>query len=623
MPRLSLVNCCFSFVCLLLSIFLSSHSAFAAAEDESVRLTEDGRLEIVVTPTRQKTPKKDIAANVAVITREEIEKTPASTAAEVIQYVPGVYVEFNNGPGSVATATIQGSEVRQVAVYMDGVPLNLLANPLTDLSTIPVSSIERIEIHKGTASSAWGSALGGVINIITREPNPAAPFSAEVRSGYGDFETLKEHAAVTGTANRLGYLVSLTHDQSDGFIPLTRYRQNATYAKVNYALDPSSRISFVHHFEEGRNQDPTPLFLDFWDDLYQQRSYERVLFEKALSREMGFTVEARHKQFDATIDDVFTDHTERFFDYTETTYGLSGRLHHDNGLNNRFLAGFDGDWGSFDFSGYANEFLSRNWALYANDTYRLGPLSLHGGLRYDNNRDFGSEVSPSGGVVFHLPWKEALMRLQVARGFSAPPGAWVHDPLYGNKDLQAETGINTQLGGEVKPWPFLTLQTNLFRADVDQLILFNLDTLRWDNVESVTRQGIEGTLKAAFACGLTLSFGGSFIDVRNDDTGDVVKNTPREIYTASAVYNFRWMSHSLVGRYIYHNSSFPETEDRVFVLDYLFKARLPRIQTPFGEACGTPTLYFAVHNLTDADYLFRLSSPQPGRWVEGGIGFEF
>lgn len=104
------------------------------------------REELVFTYTRQATPQSEVAANITVITREEIERYPVNNAGEVLQYVPGVYVEFNGGsPGSFSAATIQGSEPRHVSVFQDGVPLNLLANPITDLSLLPVANIERIE----------------------------------------------------------------------------------------------------------------------------------------------------------------------------------------------------------------------------------------------------------------------------------------------------------------------------------------------------------------------------------------------------------------------------------------------------------------------------------------------
>ncbi len=96
----------------------------AWAEDQPATPAEGSpqREELVFSYTRQPIPKADVAANVTVITREEIEKYPVNNAAEILQYVPGVYVESNGGIGAYATASIQGSDMRHVAVYQDNVP---------------------------------------------------------------------------------------------------------------------------------------------------------------------------------------------------------------------------------------------------------------------------------------------------------------------------------------------------------------------------------------------------------------------------------------------------------------------------------------------------------------------
>ena len=149
--------------------------------------------EMVVSATRVETPKQDVAANVTVLTRKELDALPAATVAEALQYVPGVYVEFNGGPGAGANIRIQGSDYRHVAVYRDGDPMSPLANPMADLSSIDLASVEKIEIYKGAASSAWGSALGGVVNIITKAPESRRnkgfrkPFRRGLRDCEGQF----------------------------------------------------------------------------------------------------------------------------------------------------------------------------------------------------------------------------------------------------------------------------------------------------------------------------------------------------------------------------------------------------------------------------------------------------
>lgn len=597
-------------------IAMVSFTVWAANETTQLQIYK--MAEIVVTANRAKTPEQEIAANITVITRDDVKKMPVSNVAELLQYVPGVYVEFNGGLGSQATVRIQGSDIRHVAIYQDGVPLNQLANPQTDLSYLPVDMIERVEIYKGAASSAWGSSLGGVINIITRDPDPKKPTRVDMRTSYGEFKTSKSRGTLSVAKDRFGFLLSLTHDESGGFMEHTEYKQDAVYAKINYELGETSRVNVVSFYDEGRNEDPIIDFPAFWDDNYRRRTYQRLLFETSPDDDLMFSLEGRHHRFYNKIEDVFSDHRETFSDYRDEILGISGRMTWDTGPFNSLNLGYDGDWGSYDWKNYDREYETRNWAIHVNDTLTRGDVSFNGGVRYDDNKDFGSEISPSGGMVYRGLGEKALFRGQVAKGFSAPPAAWVHDPQFGNPDLDPEVGINYQLGSEIQPFPSLKLELNLFRSDIKDLIRYNPDTRKFENIDEVQRQGVEGSISISFDFGLALSYGGSYVDVRNAKTDHVIEDIPRTQHKLSASYTTEWMTHSIVGKYIDHNSSYPETSDQVFIFDYLLKARLP-----LPERYGKLNLYGAVYNLSNTTYLYREVFPQPDRWIEGGVLFEF
>ncbi len=603
----------------LILLFVFAHNARAAEMYSKPPPAMYAMEAVVVTATRVETSRQKVAANVSVVTAEDLEKMPVSNAAEALQYIPGVYVEFNGGLGSDATGVrIQGSETRHVTVLQDGVPLNQLANPMTDLSYLPVGAIDRIEVYKGTASSAWGSALGGVINIITKDPEPEKPAAVDARTSYGEFQTSKSRGTVSGTVDGLGYLLSLTHDQSNGFIAHTEYDQSAVYAKINYDLGPSSRINFAYFYDKGQNADPVPNFPAFWDDIHRQRTYQRLLLETSPADNLALTFEGRHHQFDSFIEDVYVDHREVFNDYKDEIWGGSALLNWNTTDTNTLNAGFDGDWGEYDWKNYTKVYETGNWALWANDTFTLENLTLNAGFRYDDNKDFGSEISPSGGVVYRFPEADTLVRAQVTKGFSAPPAAWVHDPVYGNPDLAPEIAVNYQLGAEVRLIRFIKCELNLFRADIADLIRYNSNTLRYENIDKVRRQGIEGNISANFDFGLTLAFGASYVDVRNKETDNVIEDIPRTMYNVSAIYINKRMHHSIIGKYIDHNSSYPETQDEVFVFDYLLKVNLP-----FPQRYGQASIFGAVYNVFNTTYLYREVWPKPDRWVEGGVRFEY
>jgi len=574
---------------------------------------------MVVTATRWETSRQDIAANIEVITRAEIEKLPATTVAEVLKYIPGVYVEFNGGPGSFAGGIrIQGSETRHVAVFQDGVPLNQLINPATDLSYLPVDAIERIEVYKGAASSAWGSALGGVINIITKDPEPGKRFAGDTRASYGEFDTFKSRAGLSGTIDRFAYMFSVTHEKSDGFIPHTEYDQDALYAKLGYDVGDSGRLSLIVSYDEGRNADPLLIFPSFWDDIARKRVYQALILEVEPANGWTVSLEGRHHRWNIFIEDVFPDHRELFNDYEDDTWGGGARLTCRIIPNHIINFGFDGNSGRYDWNNYDRTYDADNWAVYANDTVRLGAFSINAGLRYDEDNTFGNAVSPAGGIVYRF-WQERVsIRLQAARGFSAPPASWAQDPVFGNPDLKPETAVNFQLGGDIRPVEAVVFEWNVFRADVDDLILFNRAIRKWENIDEVIRQGVEGAVRVSLPLELTVSFSGSYVDVRNDQTDEVIEDIPRTLLTVQAGHRYGRFSHTLTGTYTDHNSSFPETEDSVFIFDYLFNLKLPS-----GSFPVEPALYGAVYNLFDTDYIYRDTWPKPPRWVEAGVRFTF
>ena len=579
---------------LLLVVFLG----YAVAEEEqpppppdtpAVRLAD-----MVVTATRSDLPEQDVATHITVITREDIAAMSAATAADVLQFVPGVYVESGGGIGSQATVRIQGSETRHVAVYQDGVPLNLQVNPMTDFSFIPVGAIDRIEVYQGAASSAWGSSLGGVINIITREPDTQEPLSTEVQASYGEAETFRGRAEILGTADRCGYFVSLAMDESDGFVDFSRYDQTAVYAKINYAAGDTSRLNLACSFDDGHREDPVIGYPDFWDDMNQSRSYQRLLLETFPADTLSLVLEARHHEFDALIEDVYADHRETYNDYQEESWGASARVTYTPTTSHTLNLGVDGDWGWYQWHNYARDYDTGNWAAYINDTLRWQRISVNAGLRYDDNRYFGSQVSPSAGVVYRLWNDRALVRAQVARGFSAPPPAWLNDPFGGNPGLEPETAVNYQLGAELQALSWLRFEINGFYSHVRNLIQPDMVRLQYVNIDQVIRRGVTGGVVLKAGPGLRLSAFGTFTDVEDRRTGETLPDIPRVQYQVAAVHTWQWLTQTLHGDYTDHNSSYPETRDQVFVFDYLIKARLP-----LAEKFGRPELFGAVHNLFD------------------------
>jgi outer membrane receptor for ferrienterochelin and colicins len=126
---------------------------------------------VVVTASRRPERLKNTPVPTEVISRAEIERTGATDVASVLTQQVGVLPTAGHPSG--AGIMLQGLDQQRVLVLLDGRPLTGRISGTFDLSRIPASMVDRVEIVKGPQSTLYGSdAMGGVVNIITRRPEP-------------------------------------------------------------------------------------------------------------------------------------------------------------------------------------------------------------------------------------------------------------------------------------------------------------------------------------------------------------------------------------------------------------------------------------------------------------------
>ena len=125
---------------------------------------------VVVTATRTPRALKDIPVVTRVITAEDIQKVDATNVKDVLQQeLPGLEFTYSMGQ---QVLNMGGYEGNNILFLVDGERMAGESMDNVDFSRLNLSSIERIEIVKGAASTLYGSsAMGGVINIITKEPS--------------------------------------------------------------------------------------------------------------------------------------------------------------------------------------------------------------------------------------------------------------------------------------------------------------------------------------------------------------------------------------------------------------------------------------------------------------------
>ena len=581
----------------------------------------------VVSTTRSLKSISRIAENVEVVTKEQIELMNAHTLADVLNTVNGVVVFFSGAsPGSIAAPSIQGSQPEQVIVFVDGVVVNWITSDQAGLDSVPAGIIERVEVIKGPASSAWGSSLGGVINVITKDPSGKGP-GGMLSASYGEQNTGDFRAELTGNAGLLGYYLYAGRLQTNGLRPFEEISKNDLYLKLNYQATFRTSLGLTFSYGKGDRQQGDLSDFGFRTEDRTERLFGTLSLHSSLDDNLSVDVSLRaHKKtwdYDLILIDPPDTSTTR---YGDEGLGASAKLTWKSGMH-AVTAGADYDHKKDTSEIYSGSQPELNvYAIYVNDTISFGKLTLTPGLRYDYTDRDVDFLSPSLGMTYEL-FDKTLARVNIARGFRLPNlGALAGDNVTGfmhNPDLDAERVWSYQAGLETSALEFLWLKVSAFRHDIsDAIVIKDIDldagTYTEVNADKVKRQGFELAAKTKKFYNLVLSAAAAWQWTENRTTGEDMHDFPDYTYDIGLTYDDgKSFAALLHGRYVgFHEG--PDTTEKAGIL---FDLNL-RKTLPVGKAASAE-VFLTGHNIFNssqyADALFRNAR----RWVEAGLRFRF
>jgi vitamin B12 transporter len=241
-------------------VLAGRHVALAA---DAVQLPEVEVTEKRITEPEQRAPTA-FTSVVDIPSRE----APIETTADVLSQEVGVQVQRFGGLGAFTTISIRGSSANQVPVYLDGIPLSQAQDQTVNLADLPLDSLERIEVYRGTVPVGFGGGgIGGVVNLVTRPPSPEP--QTELSAGYGSFETRKAVAThtrqVAGTdvlahVSYLGSTGNFTYFDDNG--TPDNPTDDTTTTRINNAFNAVDMLARASHdFGDGLRGDAVQEFL--------------------------------------------------------------------------------------------------------------------------------------------------------------------------------------------------------------------------------------------------------------------------------------------------------------------------------------------------------------------------
>jgi iron complex outermembrane receptor protein len=483
-----------------------------------------------------------VPANVTVITREDIERSPARSLQELLAGYAGVIVYDNVGNGLESVVDLRGfSEGTAMAVYVDGVRINEPDDNGSNLELLDLGIIERIEIIPGGASFSHGNgALSGTIKIYTRRGYHES--LNELYAGYGGFATTR---AGVRSGNQMGphsYFLSYSFLDSDGFRENGAIRQNKLFGKYDYEVPGSFGIELSLRYTTGKLGNPGALTPGELAENRRQNPYNLVDFNR--TDESVFTARYSQHLREGTLLTLTASRREADIEVLTTgryaalwggfrsksdnvSTGLAGQVTYSadrESWDHSLSVGFEVTRDEFGNEGFYTDLdgnptyesndrktAQDNRAVYLQGTLDLGRLfTLTAAARYDEvGMDFSDNLSnDAGDKVFNKTTGMAGLNARLASGSSlflrysqAFQTPTVNDlfafPLFGsNPDLQPTTGETWEGGLRASLGEAWTLQAAIFRMDLENEVVFVITDPIWfigsnENVGRSLRSGIE------------------------------------------------------------------------------------------------------------------------------------
>lgn len=405
--------------------------------------------ETVVTANRVATRADELVAEVKVIDRAEIEASTARTLPELLARTAGVQMSSNGGRGKTSNVFIRGAENRHTILLVDGVRLGSATAGTPSWENIPVEMIERIEVLKGPASALYGSdGVGGVVQIFTRKG--VEGFQPYANLTAGSQRHWSAGAGMSGGQGALTYSVGVQRLRERGmnstqpYVPFGNYNgdidpfwQDSVNGSVRYAFSPDWSLDAGLLYADGRS---------WYDD---GPGADAVTAVRALTAHAGvkgrvmpgWRTELRVAQGNDTAN-IIQANWPGAFKTEQTQWTWQNDIDTPVGV---LLAGLERR--KQDISATtAYDVNSRTIdSAFAGLNGSSGNHSWQFNLRRDSNSQFGDANTRFLGYGYRVTpnW-----RVHASHGtsFVAPSFNQLYFPGFGNRDLQAERGKNTDVG---------------------------------------------------------------------------------------------------------------------------------------------------------------------------------
>ena len=579
----------------------------------------------------------DTGSSISVLSRTEIEALNIQTVAELLPYVPGIFVADPGSRAGLAAAQIRGGDPNFTLVLLDGIPLNDATDQFggaVNLNALPVSEIEQVEIVRGPLSSYYGSsALGGAVNIVTRRP-ARSESGLDVRASAGSSSLLEGAASIASDSEKNNFFIGASWEEEEGRVGDDSFEQLNLQGRSRHVLGRVADLQLTGRLSSWQGDDYAegsggPIYGsgETRSSDHEELSLGLRLLLGSSSKRHQLSARFYDHEIERTtpsIGFVVPDITEDT-SYSRILLGWAYPVWQSDSAQLSIGAGLDRETGD-NTSLYAG-FLPGSYQLGRTTpngllefTLERGRWFLEVGGRVDVPEDADVEFSPrlAGSIKLR---DNTRVRGSVSRAFKLPSffALGSPPPLGGNPDLESETALGADLGlDHTFVSSRLSIEASAFFIRFENLIDFLFEPFPMlVNLSSVDSKGAEFNLDWDISDRMNLVSNLTWQDVENRATSETLRNRPDWTggvrYTWRPRFNLSW---EIDARWVSERRDEQITSERTSVSSYYLVGSALRYRFNTSWAIDA-----RVDNLTDHQYETFIGFPGPDRSLRLGLRY--